>query len=215
MRRVLVVPGLAVRGYAENAVDALREAGYDAVLLTPPSWRGTDVDLSSYGQHLAREIDDDGRSVSVLVGLSVGTQAAAVTAAASPLVERLLLVSPTVDTAIRSRSALLATWMLRGEPGGPSMLFDQIPDWVHAGPLRIFRGFSSAVANELEKSIPGISAEITIIHSELDPITSHAYASRLAAEYGCRLLLVPNGPHSWPIDDAARFVALLDRMIHD
>lgn len=211
-RRVLIVPGLAVRGYAESAVGALGVAGYDASLLTPPSWRGADCDLDAYGRRLGREIDGGDQSIAALVGLSVGTQAAAVAAAVTSKIERLILVSPTVDSVLRSRPRLLAAWLFRGEPGGPSLLYEQIPDWARAGPTRIFRGFNSALEVDLEEIIPRIAAEITLVHGELDPITSHSYVMRVAAAHGCRLELVPNGPHSWPTDDATGFVDLLDRM---
>ena len=58
--RVIVVPGLAVREYAELPVQHLRDNGYDATLLQPPAWRGAEHDLERYGRNLAAEIDRDG-----------------------------------------------------------------------------------------------------------------------------------------------------------
>jgi hypothetical protein len=43
--RVIVVPGLAVHAYAEPPVRHLRDNGYDARLLSPPTWRAIDHDL--------------------------------------------------------------------------------------------------------------------------------------------------------------------------
>jgi hypothetical protein len=60
MARVLVVPGLAVRAYAEPPVQHLRDNGHNATLLKPPAWRGVDHDLERYGRHLAADIDSDG-----------------------------------------------------------------------------------------------------------------------------------------------------------
>ncbi|GAA3717411.1 hypothetical protein GCM10022204_41720 [Microlunatus aurantiacus] len=213
MRRVLVVPGLAVRGYADLAVGALRAAGLDAELLDPPAWRTVPADLELYGRQLGRRLREDDRPVAVLIGLSVGTQAAAVAAAvAGRRVEHLLLVSPTVDPAKRSHRRLLAAW-LKGEdhPDSPP-LSQQIGDWRHAGAPRIFRGFSSAVRVRLEDVLPEVAAKITIVHAEADQLTAHSYAVDLAERVGGRLLLVPDAPHSWPIGDAGRFVTLVSEL---
>jgi pimeloyl-ACP methyl ester carboxylesterase len=102
MARVIAVPGLAVRAYVAPPVQHLRNHGYDATLLQPPAWRGVDQDLALYGRRLAADIDNDGAPVDVLIGLSAGSQAAAVAASLTSLVSRLVLVSPTVDPAYRS-----------------------------------------------------------------------------------------------------------------
>src|SRR5689334_4029259 len=94
--RVLVVPGLAVRSYARPPVRALRRAGIDATLLRPPAWTGAPADLAAYGARLAEAVEARGADVDLLVGLSVGTQAAAVASTRTRRVRRLLLVSPTV-----------------------------------------------------------------------------------------------------------------------
>jgi pimeloyl-ACP methyl ester carboxylesterase len=74
----------------------------DARLLQPPAWRGVEHDLERYVRNLAADIDRAGAPVDVLIGLSAGTQAAAVTASGTDLVQRLVLVSPTIDPAYRS-----------------------------------------------------------------------------------------------------------------
>src|SRR4051794_26026814 len=213
MSRVLVVPGLAVQGYADLAVGALRAAGLDAELLDPPAWRTVPADLELYGRQLGRRLHEDNRPVAVLIGLSVGTQAAAVAAAvAGRRVEHLLLVSPTVEPAKRSRRRLLAAW-LKGEdhPDSPP-LSEQVGDWRHAGALRIFRGFSSAVRVRLEDVLPEVAAQITIVHAEADQLSAHSYVVDLAERVGGRLLLVPDAPHSWPVGDAGRFVTLVSEL---
>lgn len=212
MAKVMIVPGLAVRDYADPAVRVLQHRGHDAELLDPPGWRGSDCDLGLYGRHLADRIDADGLTVDVLVGLSVGTQAAAVAAAESTCVERLLLVSPTVDPAARTRGRLLRAWLLGKEVGGPSLWTQQVPDWSRAGVGRIYAGFSSAVELLLEDVLPDVSAEVTLVHGELDPITSHHYVARLAADHDCRLLLLANGTHSWPMRDEQKFAGLIEEL---
>ena len=214
MARVLIVPGLAVRSYAEAPARALAEHGYEVELLEPPAWRGTPTDLRAYGARLAAAVDRHDRPVSMLVGLSVGTQAAAVAAAATERVERLLLVSPTVPPELRSRPKLLAQFFLGGNehPDSPSF-GSQLPDWRHAGLSRILAGFSSAVDLHLEDVLTDVRAELTLVHADTDQLTSHAFAAALAADHGGRLVLAPDAPHSWPIGDHDRFLNLVDELM--
>jgi pimeloyl-ACP methyl ester carboxylesterase len=212
LARVIVVPGLAVHKYAEPPVRHLRDNGYDARLLSPPAWRGIDHDLERYGRNLAADIEREGAPVDVLVGLSVGTQAAAVAASSTDMVKRLVLVSPTIDPAYRSmikQSLVFA----RGDPHDKAAFFSQVPDWSRAGVTRIFRGFASAIALHLEDILPKVQAAVTIIHTEYDPLTTHTYAASLAEGNGARLVLMPGVSHSWPKADSARFLRFVDELV--
>jgi hypothetical protein len=213
MARVVVVPGLAVRAYAELPVRHLRDNGHNATLLDPPAWPGVDHDLERYGQQLATDIDQNGDPIDVLIGLSVGTQAASVAASLTSLVRHLVLVSPTVDPAYRSMIKQATVFFLRGDPHDKAAFFSQVPDWSRAGVQRIFRGFASAVALPIEHVLPSVSAEVTIIHTEYDLLTSHAYAASLAETHGARLVLMPGVSHSWPKADVARFLRFLNELV--
>ncbi|HET9647724.1 MAG TPA: hypothetical protein VFP34_05770, partial [Microlunatus sp.] len=58
----------------------LSAAGHQVDLLPAPTWRGVPSDLEAYGRWTADRISASGRPVDLLIGLSVGTQAAAVAA---------------------------------------------------------------------------------------------------------------------------------------
>lgn len=212
MASIMIIPGLAVRGYATRTADDLNEAGHSARLLDPPAWRTMPDRLIPYGRRAAAELERDGEPVDLMIGLSVGTQAAAVAAATTPLVRRLLLISPTVDPALRSRRRLFGTFLFGGEPEGPG-LDQQVPDWSRAGIARIYRGFESAIGLHLEDVLPDVVAEITIVHTELDTLGSHDYAASLAADHGGRLVIIPGASHSWPTGDGAGFPGLLKELL--
>jgi hypothetical protein len=212
MARVIVVPGLAVHAYAELPVRHLSDNGHAAKLLDPPGWRGVDHDLERYGRKLAADIDDDGAPVDVLIGLSVGTQAATLAASLTSLVRHLVLVSPTVDPAYRSMIKQATVFFLRGDPHDKAAFLSQIPDWSRAGIRRIYRGFASAIALPIEDVLPGVRAQVTIIHTEYDLLTTHAYAAWLAETNGARLVLMPGVSHSWPKADSARFLRFIDEL---
>jgi pimeloyl-ACP methyl ester carboxylesterase len=210
--RVIVVPGLAVRAYAEPPVWHLRNNGYDARLLSPPTWRGIDHDLERYGRNLAADIDREGAPVDALIGLSVGTQAAAVAASLTDLVKRLVLISPTIDPAYRSmiKQSLV---FVRGDPHDKAGYLSHLPDWSRAGVIRIFRGFTSAIHVHIEEILPKVAGAVTIIHTEYDPLTTHSYAASLAEMNGAKLVLIPGVSHSWPQDDSARFLRFVDELV--
>jgi pimeloyl-ACP methyl ester carboxylesterase len=210
--RVMVVPGLAVHAYAEAPVRHLRDNGYDATLLSPPTWRGIDHDLERYGHSLAAAIDREGTPVDVLIGLSVGTQAAAVAASLTDQVKRLVLISPTIDPAYRSMIKQSIVFV-RGDPHDKAGYLSHLPDWSRAGVSRIFRGFASAVHVRIEEILPKVNVAVTIIHTEYDPLTTHNYASSLAEMNGAKLVLIPGVSHSWPKDDSARFLRFVDELV--
>jgi pimeloyl-ACP methyl ester carboxylesterase len=109
--RVLIVPGAAVRSYVQPAADALCDRGVEAHLLAAPGELGAQADLRSYGKELACQLSCAG-PLDLLIGLSVGAQAAAVAATtASCRVRHLMLVSPTVDPQARTVPRLVGRWL--------------------------------------------------------------------------------------------------------
>ena len=199
---MLVLPGLAVSRYLEPTVAALSRRGREVRLLSAPGAPGAECDLRRYGETLAHGGDD------VLVGVSVGCQAAAV-AAASAAVGHLVLVSPTVDPRVRTGPALARAW-LRGTTMEPPRLgLQQIPDWRRAGARRLRQVLRSALQVRLEDLLPQVDAPVTVVHGERDSITSHSYAAMLAAAPGRQLVVVPGATHSWPYADEERFADLL------
>jgi pimeloyl-ACP methyl ester carboxylesterase len=223
--RVLVVPGAAVRGYVGPAVRELRDRGFDAELLAAPGSPGSPADLVGYGTALADRLRAEDARVDLLIGLSVGAQAAAVAAAASvtapgaageddvvaaaPQVRRVLLVGPTVDPAVRSTPRLLARWLAGGRVERSGLLREQAPEWRRAGPRRLVELVRSACRVAVEDVLPGIAVPVDVVHAERDLITSHEYAAALAAQAGGRFVIVPDGTHSWPHDDGPRFADLV------
>jgi pimeloyl-ACP methyl ester carboxylesterase len=211
--KIIVVPGLAVRRYAEVPVERLRQAGYTVDLRAGLAWRCVPVDLAAYGEQLGAEIIGAGKPVDVLVGLSAGSQAAAVAAAATPLVRRLVLVSPTIDPDRRNTVKMLAIF-LKPNPNEEFALFsEQLPDWSKAGPRRILRGFRSAIELRLEDILGRVEAELTIVHSDYDQLTTYVFAAQLAADFGGTLLVAPSGSHSWPTNDPEGFLRLIDELV--
>lgn len=216
MSSVMIVPGAAVRDYARPAVEELCGRGIDAELLAAPGEPGTPADLAEYGRELGARLD--AAPTDLLVGLSVGAQAAAVAAAtrteARP-VGRLVLIGPTVDPAARTHARLVGRWLAggRAEPG--SLLISQLPDWWRAGPRRIAAVVRSALDVDIERVLDPLPVPTAIVHAEYDQITSHTYAADLATRIGARLVVLPGATHSWPHRHEHDFADLIDDILEE
>lgn len=211
--RVLIVPGAAVRRYVRPAAEALVARGIDARLLPAPGEPGVPADLRDYGAQLARQIDD--APVDLLIGLSVGAQAAALAAVAvgPEQLRQLMLVSPTVDPPARTTPRLLGRWLAGGRLERPGLLPEQAPDWRRAGLRSLTQLVRSALAVQIEDLLPAVGAALTVVHAEHDVITSHSYAAQLAADHRGGLILVPRATHSWPYADADRFADTIEDVL--
>jgi hypothetical protein len=159
-KRIMVVPGAAVRSYVRPAVECARASGWDVELAGAPGQPGFPADLLAYGRELAARIERD--PVDVLIGLSVGAQAATAAATAA-VVPQLVLVSPTVDPACRSVPHLLGRWLAGGRKESPRLLPEQAPDWWRAGARQLARVVRSALAVPVERLLPQVDARLTVL----------------------------------------------------
>lgn len=209
--RVVIVPGLAVRSYAVAAAQALADRGYAVTLLPAPTWKGVPKVLKSYGSQLAGRLDRADEPVDLLIGLSVGAQAAAIAAVQSAMVTRLMLVSCMVDPGDRTPLRLLSAWLFRKQEGDSS--FDaQLGDWAKAGIPRILAGFLSAITLHLENLLPAFDGDLTIVQPDGNTLSTTSYSEELARSNNGRFVLMPGAAHSWPVGDSTRFVDLVDQL---
>jgi pimeloyl-ACP methyl ester carboxylesterase len=194
----------------EPVTDTLTARGVPTRLLDAPGQPGASADLSIYGARLGRCLSDGG-PVDLLVGLSVGTQAAAVAAAAAQrgLVGHLLLVGPTVDPERRTVARFVAVWARAGTREDTSLFPRQVPDWRAAGVRQLAGVVRSALSVRLEKVLADVPCPITVVHAERDIVTSHDYAAGLATVFGQQLVVIPGATHSWPYADGAGFADLV------
>jgi hypothetical protein len=209
---IVIVPGLAVSSYVDDAIAELKRRGYEVELAPAPAWRGVPKRLLSYGHALGARLQRRARPVDLLVGLSVGSQAATIAALDSKLVGQLLLVSPMVDPSTRTPPKLLGAWVFRKQRGDPSF-FEQVPDWSKAGIWRILAGFLSALDIQLERVLPHFTGRVTVVQPEWNTLSSPVYARRVAEAAGGRYLLLRNAAHSWPLNDPIRFAELVDHLL--
>lgn len=186
--------------------------GVEVDLRPAPGAPGQPADLERYGVGLALRFGDV--PADALVGLSVGSQAAAVAAVCRPAgVRHLVLVSPTVPPQSRSSWRQFLRWAAAARLESPGLLWQQLSEWARAGPASVLGGLASAQRVVLEDVLADVTCPVTVVYGEDDEVSSHSYAAFLAAEHGGRLIILPEATHSWPFRDPDRFAAAVEELL--
>ena len=132
------------------------------------------------------------------VGNSLGCQVLVELALRRPeLVERLILVGPTVDAGARSfvrQLARLACDSVR-EPVG--LVGIVVRDYLWAGPRRVVATGLHALRDPVEEKLPDVRAPTLVVRGSRDCLASQPWAERVAALLPAgRLLVIPASAHA-------------------
>lgn len=150
-----------------------------------------------------------------LVAVSVGTQVAARVAAVAPeLVDRLVLLSPTIDPAHRSVPDLLLRLPLEQAPNSWTFHRVTLQDQSAAGPRRLWNMLRSAVDDEPERSFPRILAPTLVVRGSLDPLVGRGWAHDVAdaIPHG-RMHELRRARHAMSFEDAERCARLIEAFL--
>ena len=140
---------------------------------TPTIERLADL-VAAYLRHL-------GRGPALLLGHSMGTQVVTEVAVRHPdLVDRLVLVAPTVDR--RHRRALVQLWRLGRDLLGESgkVLLLGAREYLHAGP-NLGRKMQAMLVHRPEDAYPKITAPTLVVRGELHVVVPQAWFDEVVA----------------------------------
>ena len=182
---IVLLPGL---GVAQRYFDRLARE-LDDELLRPT------LDQPAPIAALAEDVESQLTRPAVVVAQSMGCQVATVLAVRRPdLVERLVLIGPTVDPRARSvlRQALRLALDAWYEP--PSLVATVVREYVRHGSLRQVR---HAVSDRIEERLPLVAAPTVVVRGANDPICPAAWA-RTAADLlpAGRLVTIAGAGHA-------------------
>jgi pimeloyl-ACP methyl ester carboxylesterase len=212
---VVLLPGLGVSVYLRQSVSALGAAGFRAWLPDPPGFGDSGdpahpLGVGEIAAVFARWLRHRELHKVTLIGHSCGTQIAARVAATEPdLVQRLVLGSPTVDPRYRSWPKAVLRWLRDGRLEPSSLTKTQRPEWRRAGPARLLRLARSMLADDLEASLSGVRCPVVVVRAERDPISTPAWAQRLAQGEDRRLVEIRGLAHAFPYQAPATFADVL------
>ncbi|MCR2799941.1 alpha/beta hydrolase [Microbacterium sp. zg-Y818] len=139
----------------------------------------------------------------VAVGHSMGTQVVTELAVRHPaLVDRIVLVAPTVDAAARGALPQLGRLALDLFIESPKVVFLGAREYVRAGP-RLRRKTRAMLAHRPELSYPKVTVPALVIRGENDVVCPRAWCARVAAALRTRVVEIPGHGHETMIRDAA------------
>jgi 2-hydroxy-6-oxonona-2,4-dienedioate hydrolase len=142
--------------------------------------------VAALAQALVAWMDAVGLARAHVVGNSFGCQVLAELACASPQrVATIVMVGPTGDPRLASRSKLAARGIRAGlhEPMSEAAIV--LADYVRCGPRRALATSRMAVDHHLEPAVRRVPAPLLVLRGEHDPIASEPWCRRLAAIAPC------------------------------
>jgi 2-hydroxy-6-oxonona-2,4-dienedioate hydrolase len=157
------------------------------------------LNITELSEALAGWMELVGIDRAVLLGNSIGCQIVADLGTRRPeLVQRLVLVSPTVDkrarTAVRSFARLLLDvprehwWTLS---------FIALMDYLRAGLGRTAHTFGYAIQDRIEERLPGLRQPVLVVRGGLDPVVPQSWAEELHERLSDgQLVVIPKAAHA-------------------
>jgi len=156
------------------------------------------LSLAEYAAFAASWLDAVGFAVAAWVGHSFGSQVLIELASDRPeIVERLTLISPTVDSRGRTPTEQLRRLALDAAHEPPSLLGLLIRDYLRSG-FRSLREIGRiALRDRPEEKLPSIEAPTLVVRGGRDPLVPQRWAEDVAALLpGGTLVVIPEGTHA-------------------
>jgi pimeloyl-ACP methyl ester carboxylesterase/predicted RNA-binding protein with PIN domain len=170
------------------------------------------LDIPELADALRRWMLDSAINPAAIVASASGCQVAIDLAARYPgVVERLVLVGPTLDPESRSPGGLALRWAkgitrdsIRRAPGA-------IHDVIDAGPRRAARSLGRAFDDPTEHKLPRIQAPTMVLRAERDRLAPADWARRIAAGIpGADLRTIPSAPRASAASAAPALAELVE-----
>jgi 2-hydroxy-6-oxonona-2,4-dienedioate hydrolase len=179
--------------------------GYGLSAKPPQQYR-----LERQADYLGAWMDEVGLEKAVVVGTSLGTQIVSFLAVRRPeLVERAVLVSPTMDPDARSQLESLARWS-RELPYEIGMIPIMLRDYARAGLRRAMHTFQMALEDKPEQRLEQMEMPTLVVRGELDPIVPQDWAEAVTEMLpDGRLQLVKGQPHALNFTAPREFAKLI------
>ena len=169
------------------------------------------LDVPGLADALRRWLFDNQLTPASVIGISLGCQVAVDLAARHPaIVDRLVLVGPTVDPDARTPARLALRWARNAPPSSPRLAPSIVHDFIDAGPWRSVRTLRRALEDPVEDKLSQIEASTLVVRPERDHLVPEAWTKRVAKLIpDSELVVLPKAGHSIGPRTAARLTALL------
>jgi pimeloyl-ACP methyl ester carboxylesterase len=213
---VVFLPGLGASAATVEPTARLLDLPRDLYLVDLPGLGGSQkpaaaLDVEGLADVVVAWSNALGLGRVALVGHSLGSEVAVDLAVRRPdLVERLALVSPTVDPAADTLAKQLARLALDGLREPPSLILLLARDYWRAGLGSLLDIGRAAVRDHIEERLPELLAPTLVVRGGRDPLVSAAWADevcRLVPQ--ARLVVIPRATHAVPYSAPAELAEAL------
>ena len=155
---------------------------------------GRALNITELADALARWMEEVGIPRAVLLGNSIGCQVVVDLALRRPsVVERIVLVSPTVDTEARTVFRSFARLLLDIPRERLSLPFIALLDYLQAGLGRTAHTFGYAMQDRVEEKLPRVAHPALVVRGSRDPVVSERWAAEVSELLPAGRLLVLEG----------------------
>ena len=160
--------------------------------------RGHALNIEELADALYGWMEAVGIPRAVLLGNSIGCQVVVDLALRRPAaVERIVLVSPTVDTEARTVFRSFARLLLDVPRERLSLPFIALLDYLQAGLGRTAHTFGYALQDRVEEKLPFVAHPALIVRGSRDPIVSDRWAARVSELFPAgRLAILEGAAHA-------------------
>ena len=156
------------------------------------------LNLAELSEALSSWMDEVGIPRAVLLGNSIGCQVIVRLALKEPArVERMVLVSPTVDRGARTVFRSFARLLLDIPRERLSLPFIALLDYLQAGLGRTAQTFGYAMQDRVEEKLPRVAQPALVVRGGRDPVVSEQWAAEVSRLLPAgRLAVLPGAPHA-------------------
>ncbi len=212
---VVFVPGLGLSGH--STIPAAERLGcqHRVFIVDPPgcdSRTSSPFTIAGQARVLAAWHHAQGIERALWVGHSFGAQVVVELAVTCPsLVQRLALVSPTVDPSARSMSGQVRRLLLDCTREPFTLLPLLVRDYLKAGVRTLLATGRAAVADGVETKLPAVKVPTLVVRGGRDPLVPAGWAAQVCAllPFG-RLLVIPGAAHAVPFSAPGELAQALD-----
>ncbi|HEU4323056.1 MAG TPA: alpha/beta hydrolase, partial [Roseiflexaceae bacterium] len=156
------------------------------------------LSLPEMAEALAAWMGVNGLERAALLGNSMGCQVIAHLAVRHPaLVDRAVLLGPTIDARARSFPRQLVRWLLDVPREAPSQGLVLLRDLWDCGPLRAAGLIRQTLRDRIEEQLPHMRAPTLVVRGARDPLVPQPWAEEVARllPHG-QLLTLPSAAHT-------------------
>ena len=175
------------------------------------------LNLAELSDALSHWMDEVGIPRAVLLGNSIGCQVIVRLALSLPArVERMVLVSPTVDRGARTVFRSFARLLLDIPRERLSLPFIALLDYMQAGLGRTAQTFGYAMQDRVEERLPRVTQPALVVRGGRDPVVSEQWAAEVARLLPAgRLVVLRGAPHAVNHPSPAELAAVVLSFLQD